>query len=273
MLDIDDAIVSTTKIEPSKLSLGESEKGPHTATLTIENDAQAAVTYQLSHATALATGAATFTPSFFVAPATVTFDPASVTVPAGGTALVNVTIADPATLADRGQYGGYVVLTPEGGGATYRVPFAGFKGDYQSIPVLTATLNGFPRLAKRSGGSFVNHPAGASFTFAGGDIPYLLLHFDHQSSRLRFEVTEVATGKLWHRALELRHVPRNSAASAQNHFFAFPWDGTTAAGNKVYTVPNGQSVITVTVLRALGNDANPAHVETWTSPVITVARP
>jgi hypothetical protein len=38
-------------------------------------------------------------------------------------------------------------------------------------------------------------------------------------------------------------------------------------------VPNGQYVVKITVLKALGDDDNPAHVETWTSPVITIARP
>ena len=39
------------------------------------------------------------------------------------------------------------------------------------------------------------------------------------------------------------------------------------------TVPNGQYVVKVSVLKALGDESNPAHWETWTSPVITIARP
>ena len=61
---------------------------------------------------------------------------------------MNVTIAPNAGLANQSQYGGYVVLTPQGGGKTYRVPYAGFVGDYQTVPVLTPTPNGFPWLAK-----------------------------------------------------------------------------------------------------------------------------
>ena len=39
----------------------------------------------------------------------------------------------------------YVALTVPGQTMpAYRVPFAGFKGDYQSIPVLVPTANGFP---------------------------------------------------------------------------------------------------------------------------------
>ena len=275
MLDIPGAVLSTTKVEPAKLSLGESQSGPSVQTLTIENGGANDVTYALSHAAALATGANTFTPSFFLAAANVIFDAPSVTVPAGASATINVTITAPAGLADRGLYGGYLVLTPQGGGATYRVPYAGFKGDYQAIPVLTSGGAAFPWLARLTGPSFFNQPAGGSYTFTAGDVPYILLHLDHQSRRLRFTITEVATGKSWHRALDAEYLPRNGAATvaAPGAFFALPWDGTTTAGSKLYTVPNGQYVLTVTVLKALGDDANPAHKETWVSPVITINRP
>ena len=39
MLQIDDAIRRTTRVEPGKLSLGESEAGPATQTLTVTNTA------------------------------------------------------------------------------------------------------------------------------------------------------------------------------------------------------------------------------------------
>jgi len=33
------------------------------------------------------------------------------------------------------------------------------------------------------------------------------------------------------------------------------------------------TVVTVSVLKALGDENDPAHWEAWTSPVITIARP
>jgi hypothetical protein len=270
MLDIDDAVTATTRIEPGKLALGESEGSPVTRTLTLENHAGTDVTYDLSHTTALATGPTTFTPSFLLAPASVAFGAASVTVPAGGTANVEVTIDAHPGLPDRSQYGGYVVFTPQGGGQTYRVPFAGLKGDYQSFTVLAPTPVGFPWLAKLSGGFFINQPGGATFTLAGGDLPYVLVHLDHQCRRLRLEVFDANTGKAWHRAFEESYVGRNSAPTS---FFALPWDGITISGKKVNVVPDGQYVIKLSVQKALGADNNPAHWETWTSPVITLDRP
>jgi len=84
------------------------------------------------------------------------------------------------------------------------------------------------------------------------------------------EVVDANTGKDWHRALQIPYLARNSGATS---FFTFTWDGSTFAGNKTYAVPNGQYKIVMTVLKALGDESNPADIETWTSPVITIARP
>jgi subtilisin family serine protease len=275
MLDIPGAILSTTKVEPSKLALGESEGGPATRALTITNNGSQAVTYALSHVPALSTGANTFTPSFTTGFATVAFSTPMVTVPAGANVSVGVTITANGALADRSMYGGYVVLTPEGGGAVYRVPYAGLKGDYQSFTVLAPTANGFPWLTRQVGASLFKVPGALpngnpTFTMVGLDIPQIAAHFDHQSRRVRVEVVEAASGKSWHRAVEVEYFGRNSTATG---IFALPFDGVTTAGNKTYTVPNGTYVLNMSVLKALGDDANPAHWETWTSPAFTIARP
>jgi subtilisin family serine protease len=277
MIQIVDAIQAPARVTPAKLALGESESGPAVRTLTLKNDSAAAITYTLSHAPALATGPNTFTPSFFNAPSTVTFSAPAVTVPAGGIATVDVTISPNAGLADHSLYGGYIVLTS--GDGVLRVPFAGFKGDYQSIQALAPTANGFPWLAKVVGTSYVNQPAGATYTLQGGDQPYVLVHFDHQVRSFVMEIRDAATGQpvhpVFHNAEEDEFLPRNSTATS---FFAFTWDGTRLHSNgvaklKTKEVPNGQYVIVVKALKALGDENNPAHWETWTSPVITLARP
>jgi hypothetical protein len=131
-------------------------------------------------------------------------------------------------LDDRSLYGGYIVLTPQDGSPLYRVPYAGFKGDYQSIQVLTPTGNGFPWLAKLIGSSFFKQAAGASYTLVGGDIPYFLMHLNHQSRRVRLEVFDAVSGRAWHRASDDQYLPRNATATG---FFSFSWDGVTFSGN------------------------------------------
>ena len=267
LVRIADAVLSTTKIEPSKLALGESQAGAATRTLTISNNGPAAVTYDLGHLSALATGPNTFVPAFFIAPASVAFSVPSVTVPAGGTATVDVTITAPVALADKSMYGGYIVITPQGGGLDVKVPYAGFKGDYQSIQVLVPTVNNYPWLARLVGANYVKAAANPTYTLVGNDIPFITAHLDHQSREVRIEVIDAVNGKAWHRAFSDEYFPRNTGAAT---FFAFAFDGQTTSGNKVYTVPDGQYVLKLTVRKALGGLTD---FETWTSPVFTIDRP
>ncbi|HJX29844.1 MAG TPA: S8 family serine peptidase, partial [Thermoanaerobaculia bacterium] len=152
MMQIADAITGTVRIEPGKLSLGESQNGPVTRRLTVSNSGVTDVTYDLVHEPALAT-LGTFAPhSYFVAPATVVWSATSLTVPAGGAATLDVTISPDPSLANKAIYGGYLTLVPQGGGREVRVPYAGFKGDYQSIQAIVPTVNNYPWLAKLSAG-------------------------------------------------------------------------------------------------------------------------
>jgi len=281
MLDIDDAILATTKIEPGKIAAGESQFGVITETLIIENNGFTDIAYDLSFVNALSTGGV-ITPSFFLSNASVSFSAPSVMVPAGGTTSVEATI-NPATGPVNGQYGGYIVFTPQGGGQVYRVPFAGFVGDYQGIQVFTG---GFPFLGKLNSctppallrgndcfgtGSYSVFPAGATYTMADAfNIPFFLVHLDHQVAKFRVELFAAGSNKAWHRAYDEVYVGRNSTTTS---FFAFPFDGTTFAGSRTYTLPDGTYYAVVSVLKANGDDSNPAHWESWTSPNFGIDRP
>ena len=74
------------------------------------------------------------------------------------------------------------------------------------------------------------------------------------------EVINVVTGQPVGFADIEQFLPRNSAPTS---FFGFAWDGTTMkrAGGRLKTVPNGSYRIELTVLKALGDPANPAHIE------------
>src|SRR6185369_16215828 len=148
MLDIPGAVLANTWIVPGKLSLGETEGGSVTQSLTISNNSDHDISYTLGHSPAIATGPATFAVQLFIAPSTVSFSANPVLVPAGGSASVDVTVTPNAGLANKTLFTGYSDVTPDDGSLDYRVPFTGFKGDYQSIVTLTPTANGFPWLAK-----------------------------------------------------------------------------------------------------------------------------
>jgi len=281
LLKIDRAIQATSKVDPGKLSLGEVQ-GPVARTLTIENTTMSAVTYELSHEPALATSGSTSSPVGTVANSLVAFSASSVTLLAKTSGSVQVTITPSGALPDTSLFGGYIKLTASNG-QVFRVPYAGFKGNYQSLQALAPTSAGFPWLARRVAvtttgplSNWTQQPGGATYSMTGTDIPWILVHLDQQVRRLRLEVFDAVTGKAWHRVLDLPYVARNIVGPpffVNTSFFAYSWDGTTVAGNRTHTVPDGQYVVKLSVLKALGDASNPADWETWTSPVITIHRP
>lgn len=279
MLDIIGTIESTTLVQPEHIAVGESQAGPKTVRITVTNEAATPVTYDIGHVAGVASGPNTQSGAsynitgVFDAPATVTLKVDSVTAPAGGSGSFNVMIDANPALPDRSLYGGYITLTPRGGGPVYRVPYAGFKGDYQSTVVLTPTANGFPWLAQLVGPNFVNRPAGATYTMQGNDVPQILVHLDHPSRKFRLEAFDVGSGASREIVTDDEFMTRNSTPGG---FFAFPWDANAIVGSgktQKYAVPNGKYYITLSVLKALGDESNPAHWEKWTSPTITIARP
>ena len=119
----------------------------------------------------------------------------------------------------------------------------------------------------------VNGPEDWVYTMEGTDIPFFLVHLEHQSEVFTMEVFDASTGRSMFWAYQDEYMPRNSGA---NGFFAFPWDGTTTPGNegkKIFTMPDGDYVVQLSILKALGDKTNPDHWETWTSPVIRIDRP
>ena len=302
MVDIDDAINATTSIVPGKLSLGESQAGPATRTLTLTSNANASVTYDLSHVEAVGTSG-TFPADlgFWLPDTQVVFSASSVTVPAHGSAKVNVTItADPNedNLPTGGLYGGYLVFTDASDAeSVFRVPYAGFKGDYQSIVAIPTTpvigkLNGPPFIKAQQ--TYAQAAAGHHWTLQSPDeVPNVLIHFDHQVRHLELQVVHAATGVPVHpvfsNIVERDFVARNglrpppggpyNTDANSDDVTAFPWDGTRMHDNGVGTpdhrkvVPDGSYKVVVKALKAAGDPKNPAHWETWTTPTIIIDRP
>jgi minor extracellular serine protease Vpr len=282
MLDIVGSVTATASVSPSQMSTGESASGSYIETLTVRNLSLSPAVYTVGHTSGIAAGpnnvgsGASFAPTgYFDAPATVSLSKTTLNIPALGSASVDVTVTANASLPDRSQYGGWITFTPQGAGTKMSVPYAGFKGDYQTTQVLVPTANGFPWLATLAAGTYTNQPGGATYTMADGNIPYFLMHLDHHSERIKLEAFNAASGASVGKVSDDEYVGRNSTPTG---FFAFLWDGVTFRGPTsnpigVKEVPNGQYTVKVSVLKALGDENNPAHWETWTSPVITVARP
>ena len=144
-----------------------------------------------------------------------------------------------------------------------------------------------PWLAISSGGSFfgpVEGPQDWVYSMVGEDIPWFLIHFEHQVEKLQATIYDATSGKVVHpvfnKGIDEEYLPRNSTSTG---FFAFGWDGSRIHSNgyngKGYTkdltkpLPDGEYVVEIKALKANGDEGNPDHWETWTSPVIAIDRP
>lgn len=274
MVDIVNSILSTTMVQPSKLSLGEIEAGSVTQTLTIKNTSMSTKTLDLWHVPALATGPTSTGSTYFAfgtyaSFAGVSFSQSSVTLPPMGVARVDVTISRPTS--DLRQFGGYIVLTSPDGTEELVVPYAGFSGNYQALPAMVPNPAGLPWLLK--GGAIVGASDNPVYTLVDGDIPVFWVQLAHQLRSLTGEVFMVdRKGRSipYYRAFHEDYLPRNAAS---NNVWSFTFNGTTVAGTTTMVVPDGQYYVVLKGLKALGDPNNPAHWETWTSPVFTIDRP
>ena len=102
-------------------------------------------------------------------------------------------------------------------------------------------------------------------------IPNILVHLNHQSRISQMEIFDAATDRAWHRLDDVTDVVRNSTATG---FFGFPFSGVSFVGDgkKSVQVPNGTYVAKISVLKALGDENNPAGWETVTSPTFKITR-
>ncbi|HLO02183.1 MAG TPA: S8 family serine peptidase [Symbiobacteriaceae bacterium] len=259
MLHIDKAIEAQTRVTPGKLALGESQAGPKTFQLTISNTGKDSVTYTLGAEEGIAVRG-TYAQSWGLLPSNVTFSQPTVTVKQNHSETVSVTISS--DLPQGYQYGGWITFTPDNNGETVRVPYAGFAGDYQALPVLTSA----PALRQWNGAGFVA-PSAGGFTLQGDDLVYFLVHLNHQSTRVRMEVLNAATGAvLGLAAPDEMWMPRSQTSTGA---FLFTWDGTLNGS----IAPNGSYKIKFSILKALGDESDPAHTEAWTSSAFTVNHP
>jgi subtilisin family serine protease len=295
LLDIDDAILSTTEVAPGKLSLGD-DGASTTHALTIANNGPTKVTYSLSKSDAPAVvGRDVLTEHAESNPSTATFTlrgqpVSSVAVPARSSTRLDVRVTPDGALSEGALYGGYLVITPGDGHPPLRVPYAGYKGDYQAVPAMTPTTRGYPWLARQTGVTpglqlqrvYTRQDAGAVFTMApfafgtrtAADIPVALVHMNNFARRIRVEVVAPGGRRSLGEALTRDYVARN----AVENFFAQPWsletalpfDGTVRRGGHRVTLPDGEYQLVVTVERALADRGTP--LETWTSPTFRIQR-
>jgi len=280
MADVVAAIGSDVVVTPSRLALGASANNPngYKATLTLTNRGTTSATYQLSSVDAVNTNG-TFKPVPNVGATTVTFSSPlagapSVTVPAGGTATVDVTIQAPDAQFDQDTiYGGYLTLTSQSKG-TLRVPFMGFKGSYQAVNTVNQA-----NLFLDYQGSLYDLPAGVCFSLEGALKPTIGYSLAYPAKKVVIDVLDgntylpiYSSGSV---VDSVNSVGRNTGPNSVN---IFTWDGSLkaaqlAAGVPVtQTVPNGNYALRARVLKMLGDANNPNDYVTYQTVPFTILK-
>ncbi|GAA5513723.1 hypothetical protein Dcar01_02468 [Deinococcus carri] len=292
MVNVVNAYNNTVSVTPSKLSLGESDTfATRSKVLVLKNNSARREVFTAYNYPALTIGGTTLAPSPSQKYATMTINgkdadngTVEVVVPPYGEAELNIVVTPPAGAPDRSQYGGYVYLESASGNSL-NVPYSGFKGDYQSIKVLGDVQIGgkvydFPALGDDVADELYMESDKPTtlpdYTFqkVGNylDSPYVLAQFSHQSRRVSFELLDangnlkdtIATYNYWGRNETNIYVDANSDA-----FDTFRWNGKLSNGSDA---PAGQYQLRLRVLKALGDESNPAHTEVYTSQKFTVVR-
>ena len=276
MLNLPAAINAVTTAEPSKLSLGESEQDSVTETITVTNNSDVPRNYDLSALTGVV--ATDHVLDFWLPETTnVTFDRPTVTVEARSSATFSVTITAPEDVPDATIYGGFIELSPQTSDSNMvRIPFAGFKGDYQDLPVLgvapfltdtdsTVTVDGDPPNVPIYLSEVETIEAGQRYSMVGSDVPTFAFGLQHQAQRVTAEI--IPQGSLsWLGAqpgFRIELVPR----SQPGNVFVFGLGDIDASG-----LPDGRYTIRISILKANGNPGNPDHVVTAETPHFFIDR-
>ena len=148
LIHVDKAITLQSRVSPATLSTGQSADGPFTQRMTLTNATDAPITWATSHDDAVTSaiawdeGRLQDRPDFTKENTQVTFSTEAVTVPANGSATVDVTIIPSADTADTATYSGFLRFTSEAG--SMQVPFAGIKGDWSDAPTLLGDDSFYP---------------------------------------------------------------------------------------------------------------------------------
>lgn len=288
------AAVASTTVTPGKISLGENRKKYHKTRLTLTNHGSTTEKYKLSVQNAANVGPSptTFWYDYKSKKVSAKYSSKTVTVKAGKTAKVSVYLKQP-SLKTGWIYGGWVKLTKTDNSKTLVVPFGGMYGDYQKVKVLqdlwdvNTAGTALEVVADLPALSTSGSPADAvartdpkpTFTLVdSAHQPHLLFHFDYPVSNAIFNVYKAtATGKKGaevvrgHKTLfELGEFGRDDSFLDAAFDGKIPFNNATAAG---LTVPNGDYVLEVRVLKARGKASTKSHWETYVTPAFTILRP
>ncbi|MGC3995919.1 MAG: S8 family serine peptidase [Propionicimonas sp.] len=289
LVQVDAALTATVTASPSVLKLGEGTT--HKTSVTLSNSGSSAVTYKIAAVTGASAAASTGsrtnvgtqTPDWAYAAVGFSASPSSVTVPAGGTAKVTVTIT-PSSKVLKGRngllYGGWVRFTATDA-QTVSVPFAGVRGDYQKVKLLPSGKRGFtdsstnlPYTVQMPALAFQNSAGAIQGTYSGtrtfhvaksGGQPYVMFHLDYPASAIRVKAINQKTKKSYYAVLSGTSTQFGKRGRDESYSVIPFYGAYKNSAGKVVGVPAGTYKLQLRVLAPLGSSSKTSHWQTYTT--------
>lgn len=295
LLQLQSALAATVTASPSTLKLGEGSSD--TKTIRLSNTGRSAVTYKVSVATAASAAASTGsridvgnqTPSWAFGGVGFSASPRTVTVPAGGTATVKVTITAPSSILSGRQgmlYGGWVRFTASTT-PTVSVPFAGLRGDYQKVRLLPRSYRSFtdagsgiaytvklPSLAYTTSSGAVQPTSSSSRTFhvaRTNGQPIVMFHLDYPASAIRLRAINQKTKKSYWAVLSGKSTQLGKRGRDESYLLVSFYGIYKKSSGKLGRVPTGTYKLQLRVLKPLGSSKKSSHWETYTTHTLKVS--
>lgn len=276
MVNVVNSIQNPVRTEPSRLSLEEIQ-GTVTRTIRLYNDGPNTLTYNVSHEPAVGTFG-TSPVQFSDKVANVQLQASRVTLYPGNSVVLRVDITPPAEDRNGSMFSGYITFK-SATGKTVRVPYMGYKGDYQTQPAMTYNfLTMYDPETKQD----YDQVDGAVYDLSKNQFPKVYYHLAMPAQVMTVEVLNAATGKplfntgsevLRAESLSRNQIVRDGGAY---YFSAYTWNASIKkaqmkAGVPVTkTIADGAYRLKVNALRAGGDVNNAAHWDTWVSPVFYI---
>jgi minor extracellular serine protease Vpr len=268
VVNVIDALDAEAHLYPTGVNVGEGTEA-RTFELTLTSHDGAARSYELTHRSTVATTGDAMDPGFNAAEPKVTFAPKELTLYPGRSATVEVTVAPSEELPVGSVFGGRITARPVGDGESLTAAYSGYQGDYQAIPVLEHP--DYPSLAavveqdaETSQFEYREVEEGETFSIAKGPDLAALVFLGHQVAAMEVRATNADSGEVvkWESEMYLPRSPGPDDAVAIHL--------DDLAAQRPNGFEPGRWQLEVRVLKALGDEADPAHWEQWTSPVFTL---
>lgn len=272
VIDVTAALGAEGALSPSGVNVGDGT-GPRSFELELTSTigrVWRSETYRMRHETAVATTGDIRDPEFHAAEPEVSFEPETVELRPGESATVTATVAPSAELPEGSVFGGRVVAEPEDEeGVPLAAAYAGYFGEYLDIPVLDHP--DYPKLAvevdedpETGEAEYRDIEDGETFGIAEGPLPTALVYLNHPPAVMEIDLENLDTGEVvrWHREEFVGRSPGPDDT--------LPVDIEQVADALPGVLEAGRWSVEVRVLKALGEEEDPEHWETWSSPAFTL---